>query len=113
MLQLRSKPVSAVNRKASSLATGRTPGKPRQTGQTFVFGGAPNSLAQPHHILDLVLSWTCVSSPMTASYSMCKSIRQPGAVVLSSGQVLKQLCGLGSDLEMRSQTSAGDPSRRL
>jgi hypothetical protein len=40
---------------------------PRQTGQTFVFGGAPKSFAHPHHIFDLVLSWTCVSSPMTAS----------------------------------------------
>src|SRR5689334_655162 len=43
---------------------------PRQMGQTLVLGGAPNSLAQPHHILDLVLSWTCVSSPMTTSYSI-------------------------------------------
>jgi hypothetical protein len=25
---------------------------------------------QPHHIFDFVLSWTCVSSPMTASYSI-------------------------------------------
>src|SRR5204863_5442001 len=69
-VQLRSNPVSAVRRRASSLATGSTPGMPRQTGQTWVFGGAPNSLAQPHHILDLVLSWTCVSSPITASYSI-------------------------------------------
>src|SRR3954469_13263337 len=45
---------------------------PRQTGQTFVLGGAPNALAQPHHIFDFVLSWTCVSSPMTASYSISR-----------------------------------------
>src|SRR5207302_2341978 len=63
-------PVSTVSRSASSFATGNTPGIPRQTGQTFVLGGAPNSLAQPHHIFDLVLSWTWVSSPMTASKSM-------------------------------------------
>ena len=69
-LQFSSKPVSAVSRSASSLATGSTPGRPRQTGQTWVFGGAPNSLAQPHHIFDFVLSWTWVSRPMTASYSI-------------------------------------------
>src|SRR5689334_5097838 len=45
---------------------------PRQMGQTLVLGGAPKELAQPHHILDLVLSWTCVSSPMTASYSISR-----------------------------------------
>jgi len=45
-----------VNRSASSFATGNTPGRPRHTGQTFVFGGAPNSFAQPHHIFDFVLS---------------------------------------------------------
>src|SRR5262245_31665438 len=65
-----SKPVKTVRRSASSLATGSTPGSPRQTGQTLVLGGAPNSLAQPHHILDLVFSCTCVSNPMTASYSI-------------------------------------------
>src|SRR6059036_2356828 len=70
MAQLSSKPVSAVSRSASSFATGSTPGKPRQTGQTLVLGGAPNWFAHPHHILDLVLSWTCVSSPITASYSI-------------------------------------------
>src|SRR2546425_5115751 len=63
---------------ASSLATGSTPGRPRQTGQTFVFGGAPNSLAQPHHILDFVLSWTCVSNPMTGSYSIRSRIVAKG-----------------------------------
>src|SRR6516162_8682107 len=72
MVQFRRKPVSVVSRNASSFATGRTPGKPRQTGQTFVLGGAPNSFAHPHHIFDFVLSWTCVSSPITASYSIGK-----------------------------------------
>src|SRR4051812_25966428 len=74
MVQLSSRPVRTVKRRASSLATGRTPGRPRQTGQTWVFGGAPNSLAQPHHILDLVLSWTWVSRPITGSYSIRREI---------------------------------------
>jgi hypothetical protein len=56
--QWRRRPVRTVNWRASSLATGRTPGRPRQTGQTRELGGAPNSLAQAHHIFDFVLSWT-------------------------------------------------------
>src|SRR5688572_19197425 len=70
MAQFSRQPVSTVSRSASSLATGSTPGSPRQTGQTLVLGDAPNSLAQPHHILERVLSWTCVSRPMTGSYSI-------------------------------------------
>src|SRR3954471_21449714 len=65
-------PVSTVSLSASSFATGNTPGMPRQIGQTFVFGAAPNSFAHPHHIFERVLSCTCVSRPMTASYSMSK-----------------------------------------
>src|SRR6266850_873784 len=68
MVQFRRNPVRVVSRNASSLATGNTPGRPRQTGQTWVFGGAPNSFAHPHHIFEFVLSWTWVSNPMTASY---------------------------------------------
>src|SRR6185312_544346 len=70
MEQFSRKPVSTVRRMAYSFATGNTPGKPMHTGHTLVLGGAPKALAQPHHIFDFVLSWTCVSSPMTASYSI-------------------------------------------
>jgi hypothetical protein len=73
-LAIEQKPVSTVSRSASSFGTGSTPGIPRQTGQTFVFGGEPYWLAQPHHIFDFVLSWTWVSSPMTASYSIARKI---------------------------------------
>ena len=57
---------------ASSIArrfgTGSAPGRPRHTGQTSVFGGAPNHRAlQPQNIFDSVLSSTCVSIPMTSS----------------------------------------------
>src|SRR5947209_6374560 len=78
MVQLSKKPVRIVSLSASSLATGNTPGKPRHTGQTWVLGAAPNSLAQPHHIFDLVLSWTWVSSPMTASYSIAGNVTTDG-----------------------------------
>ena len=47
--------------------TGSAPGRPRQTGQTWVFGSAPNSVGQPQNILVCVPSSTCVSRPMTGS----------------------------------------------
>ncbi len=48
-------------------STGSTPGKPRQTGQTWVFGGAPTVVAQPQNTLVLVLSSAWTSNPMLAS----------------------------------------------
>src|SRR5512140_169464 len=50
------------------LRTGRAPGRPRQTGQTLVFGGAPKLVGQPQKILVRVASWTCTSRPITGSY---------------------------------------------
>ena len=44
-------------------------GCPRHTGQTLVLGSDPNWLAQLQKALVLVLSCTCVSMPITASYS--------------------------------------------
>jgi hypothetical protein len=43
---------------AASFGTGSEPGWPRHTGQTLVFGSAPNSLRQPQNILVLVESST-------------------------------------------------------
>jgi hypothetical protein len=53
---------------AALLATGRVPGSPRHTGQTWVLGSAPNSVGQPQNIFVRVPSSTCVSSPITGSY---------------------------------------------
>src|SRR2546423_8684027 len=50
------------------LSTGNAPGKPRQTGQTLVLGGAPNCVEQPQKIFVCVSSCTCTSRPMTGSY---------------------------------------------
>src|SRR5262245_1080928 len=55
---------------AFSLGTGSVPGWPRQTGHTFVLGGAPNAFGQPQNILVAVDSSTWHSRPMTASYSV-------------------------------------------
>ena len=50
------------------LSTGSAPGRPRHTGQTLVFGGAPKLVGQPQKILVRVASWTCTSRPITGSY---------------------------------------------
>ncbi len=52
---------------ALAFATGKLPGKPKQIGHTFVFGGAPNALRHAQNILLAVSSSTCTSRPITAS----------------------------------------------
>src|SRR3954463_9494472 len=47
--------------------TGSAPGSPRHTGQTLVFGGAPNFVEQPQKIFVAVSSCTWTSRPMTGS----------------------------------------------
>src|SRR5437867_12230160 len=55
---------------AALLSTGSAPGRPRQTGQVFELGGAPNRVLQPQKSLLLVRSCACTSSPMTGSNSI-------------------------------------------
>src|SRR6202035_3041468 len=52
---------------ARAFATGRLPGRPRQTGQVRVLGGSPNDSAQPQNIFVAVASCTWISRPMTGS----------------------------------------------
>jgi hypothetical protein len=52
---------------AARLATGSEPGRPRQTGQTWVFGSPPNAVPQPQNIFVRVPSSTCVSRPIAGS----------------------------------------------
>src|SRR5256885_327315 len=54
---------------APRLSAGSAPGRPRQTGQTWVFAGAPKAVEQPQKILLLVRSCACTSRPMTGSQS--------------------------------------------
>src|ERR1700756_3339065 len=53
---------------ARLLRTGSVPGRPRQTGQTLVFGGSPKRVEQPQKIFVRVRSWAWTSSPITGSY---------------------------------------------
>ena len=57
-----------VTVEGATIRVGIEPGRPRQTGQTAEFGGAPNTVGQPQNILVTVPSSTCVSSPITGSY---------------------------------------------
>src|SRR5213592_2089281 len=66
---------------ARLLSTGRVPGRPRQTGQTSVFGGSPKRVEQPQKIFVRVRSWTWTSKPMTGSYFASTS----GAMEAASG----------------------------
>ena len=52
---------------ADALTTGSAPGRPRQVGQVWELGGAPNSVGQPQNILVAVESSTWTSSPRTGS----------------------------------------------
>ena len=58
---------SVANSTTFLLRTGSAPGIPRQTGQTFEFGGAPKRVEQEQKILVAVSSWTWTSRPMTGS----------------------------------------------
>ena len=68
MEQFKARPINIVLSIARLLTTGRAPGNPKQTGQVWVFGAAPNSVAQPQNIFDLVFSSTWTSSPNVGSY---------------------------------------------
>src|SRR5437870_13808368 len=68
MRQPSARAAKAAKSTAFRLRAGRAPGNPKQTGQTFVFGGSPKRVEQEQNILVAVRSWTCTSSPMTGSY---------------------------------------------
>src|SRR5437660_12269734 len=68
MRQPSARAAKPANSTAFRLSTGRAPGNPKQTGQTFVFGGSPKRVEQEQKILVVVRSWTCTSRPMTGSY---------------------------------------------
>ena len=63
------RPGSRTRRRGGSAPAAR-PAWPRQTGQTCVFGAAPNAAEQPQKIFDSVSSSAWTSSPITASMSL-------------------------------------------
>ena len=87
--QLRASEASVANSTARRFRTGSAPGRPRQTGQTLVFGGAPKRLAQPQKALVSVRSWTWTSSPMTGSYLARISGEMVTAVAIGKSSLAK------------------------
>src|SRR3954465_10695870 len=84
MRQFSAMAASTANSTAARFSTGSGPGRPRHTGQTFVFGGAPNFVEQPQKILLAVSSWTCTSSPITGSYEVAAAADELASVVRKS-----------------------------
>src|SRR5688500_2042354 len=61
---------------ATRLTTGIAPGRPRQVGQTWVLGSAPNSVGNPQNIFELVLSLTWTSRPIAGSNFSSDSVNE-------------------------------------
>src|SRR5580698_8753666 len=84
-LMRHSKAIAArvANSTAFRLSTGKAPGSPRQTGQTFEFGGSPKRVEQEQKIFDTVSSCRWTSSPITGSYFASKSSEMAAGVAIS------------------------------
>jgi hypothetical protein len=82
MRQFSAMAASVANSTAFLLSTGKAPGKPRQTGQTLLFGGLPKRVEQEQKILVAVSSWTWTSSPMTGSYLAWAATEVSGVVAI-------------------------------
>src|SRR3954454_13196573 len=65
----------AARSTAERFSTGSAPGKPRHTGHTFVFGGAPKAVLQPQKIFERVNSCAWISRPMTGSNMRQEAVR--------------------------------------
>src|ERR1700734_972968 len=74
---------SVANSTAFRLSTGKAPGSPRQTGQTFELGGWPKRVEQEQKIFDSVSNCTCTSSPITGSYFASKSSEMGAGVAIT------------------------------
>jgi hypothetical protein len=61
---LSARPAMIAFLSASSFSTGKTPGRPRQTGHVCELGSALNVVEHPQNILVRVFSWTCTSRPI-------------------------------------------------
>ena len=70
MVQCVASPAFTVNSTAFSLMVGNAPGIPVHTSQQWVLGAPPNWFLQLQKTLVWVASSTCVSKPITISYSI-------------------------------------------
>src|SRR4051812_29627753 len=83
MRQPNARPARIARSTAARFNTGSAPGRPRHTGQTCEFGGAPNAVLQPQKILDAVSSCAWISRPTTGSKSTSSCLRTGGDDVVT------------------------------
>src|SRR5437868_13871730 len=88
------------------LSTGSAPGKPKQTGQSVVLGGAPNWVEQPQKILVWVSSCTCTSRPMTGSYFSRTRTASSLLLAISKDYSRANFCGAGAPPAAEAAASA-------
>src|SRR5512137_941128 len=69
---------------APRFSTGSVPGRARSIALACEFGSAPNAVDEPEKILLAVVSWACVSSPITTSHCIA------GSLVQGFGRILAQ-----------------------
>ena len=76
-------PIASPKRIARSTAplfnTGNVPGRARSTTLAWVFGAAPNAVDALEKIFDCVDNCACVSSPITTSQFMRKTLHRRDA----------------------------------
>src|ERR1700738_4873446 len=65
----RPSPVRTACSTQRRLMTGSMPGKAASTGETWVLGSAPKSVAAPENSLAFEITWAWTSSPITVSHS--------------------------------------------
>src|SRR5699024_4131508 len=81
MVQCNANPSLIADSTAVRLTTGSTPGIPRSTSVTFVFGSSPKALGACENILVAVLSSTWISNPSTGSN--CATASAKGSMVVA------------------------------
>src|SRR5713101_7665542 len=86
---------STANSTALRLSTGSAPGIPRHTGQTFVFGAAPNRAEHEQKIFVAVSNSTWTSSPMTGSNAVDAATEGSAVVDIFRNYKLRVCVGPG------------------
>ena len=84
MRQFKAIAARTANSTALRFSTGSTPGMPRHTGHTLLFGGAPKRVEQEQKIFVSVNNWTWTSSPITGSYLARAPTDESGVVTIFS-----------------------------
>src|SRR5215468_485549 len=104
MRQFNAIAASTANSTALRFKTGSTPGIPRHTGHTLLFGGAPNCVEHEQKIFVAVRSWMWTSSPITASNLACAATEVSGVVAIWGDYIWRQKCAAGTPARPKRRT---------